>query len=247
MSRPASGSRPPGIDDGAEAARWIRRMFASVASRYDLLNHLLSFNFDRRWRSQAVERVRPVLERSGARVVDLCCGTGDLTAELSRRGRAMVAGCDFCLPMLIEARRKLSAARLPVRLIEADVLVLPLASESVDLVTIAFGLRNLADYQAGLKEMVRVLKSGGLAAVLEFSRPPAPWLAAAYGFYSRKVIPTIGAIVSGNREAYAYLPDSVRRFPGPEELAAAMRQAGFSEVSYELLTGGIVALHLGRR
>ncbi len=247
MSRYAPGSRPPGIEDGAEAARWIRRMFASVARRYDLLNHLLSFNFDRRWRSHAAQRLRPRLARAEAKVVDLCCGTGDLTAELSRRGRALVTGCDFCLPMLVEARRKLAAARLPAQLGEADALAMPFASGSLDLVTIAFGLRNLADYQAGLREIVRVLKPGGLAAVLEFSRPRARWLAATYGFYSRHVIPAIGAIVSGNREAYAYLPDSVRRFPGPEELAAAMRQAGFSEVSYELLTGGIVALHLGRR
>jgi len=244
MSGPlAPGTRPPGAAGEAEAAHWVRRMFASVAHRYDLLNHLLSFSLDRSWRSRTVARVESVLLRPGARAFDLCCGTGDLLLALQARRGAAVWGCDFCRPMLAIAQRKISA---PV-LIEADALGLPLAAASLDLVTIAFGFRNLTNYRAGLEEMARVLRPGGVAAILEFSQPRGRVFPALYGFYSRHILPAVGGALSGSRDAYAYLPESVRRFPGVEDLAAEMRAAGFREVRYETMSAGIVALHLGTR
>ncbi len=226
-----------------QAARSIRGMFASVARRYDFLNHLLSFNIDRSWRRCAVERVQPILSVPGACVLDLCCGTGDLLLALEAGRGAPVWGCDFCHPMLLIARRKSPACIV----FEADALRLPLPDASIDLVTVAFGFRNLANYQAGLAEMRRVLKPGGTAAILEFSQPPHKLFAWLYKFYSRSLLPAIGGALSGSREAYKYLPDSVRRFPAAEELAQHMRHAGFRDVTFERLTAGIVALHLATR
>jgi len=234
------GTSPPGARDEREAAAWVRGMFARVARRYDVANHLLSFNIDRLWRARTVRRVRPILERPGARVLDICCGTGDLTLALARECRAPVLGSDFCHPMLVAARGKGAAG-----LFEADALRLPLCDASLDLITAAFGFRNLANYGAGLAEMRRVLRPGGMAAILEFSEPPNALFAALYHFYSRRILPLIGGALSGSRDAYTYLPESVRKFPSPEELAEQMRRAGFAEVRYERFTGGIVALHLG--
>ncbi len=241
MSR-ARGTTPPGASGDEQAAAWVRAMFTRVAPRYDLLNHLLSFNRDRRWRARAVERLAPVLRRPGVRMLDLCCGTGDLLLALQAECPSPVLGCDFSRAMLTRARRKDPR----VVLVEADALRLPLAAGSLDLITIAFGYRNLVDYRAGLEEMRRVLKPGGTLAILEFSRPPNPVWAALYGFYSRRVLPLLGDLISGDRGAYRYLPASVRRFPSPEELAADMHHAGFTDVTFELMSGGIVALHLGR-
>lgn len=243
---PARGATPPGAAGEGEAARWVRGMFARVTPRYDLLNHLLSFNVDRYWRARAAARLRGRLRQPEARVMDLCCGTGDLAAALERIRGGPVFGSDFCHPMLQTARRKFRRRGLRSEVVEADALRLPVASGSLDVVTVAFGFRNLANYRAGLAEMRRVLKPGGVAAILEFSRPPNPLFAALYRFYSRHVLPRLGALVSGSRDAYQYLPDSVRKFPLPEELAAEMLQEGFAEVEFERLTGGIVALHLGR-
>lgn len=240
----ARGTTPPGTVREDEVSRWVRRMFSSVASRYDLLNHLLSFNIDRRWRRTAVERVATVLSRPGARVLDLCCGTGDLLMALQARMDGPAWGCDFSAPMLAIARRKLLAARRRFALLEADALNLPLPDGSLDLVATAFGFRNLANYQAGLTEMARVLRPGGMVAILEFSMPRNRALAAFYEFYSRHILPAIGGALSGSRDAYAYLPESVRRFPGTDELARYMLDAGFRDVRYETMTGGIVALHL---
>jgi demethylmenaquinone methyltransferase/2-methoxy-6-polyprenyl-1,4-benzoquinol methylase len=226
-----------------EAARWVRGMFASVARRYDLLNHLLSFNIDRSWRRRTVERVRPILSAAGARVLDLCCGTGDLLLALEAESGSPAWGCDFCYPMLLIARRKSPKCIV----FEADALRLPLPDASIDLVTAAFGFRNLANYETGLAEMVRVLRRGGMAAILEFSQPPHKLFAWIYEFYSRKLLPVIGGALSASREAYTYLPDSVRRFPAAEDLARDMRRAGFRDVSFERMTAGIVALHLGTR
>jgi len=238
-----SGTRPPGAKGEPEAAQWVRRMFGSVAPRYDFLNHLLSFSLDRSWRRRTVARVEAVLTKPGARVLDLCCGTGDLLVALQAKRSAAVWGCDFCRPMLAIAQRKTSA---PV-LIEADALGLPLADASLDLVTIAFGFRNLTNYRAGLEEMARVLRPGGMAAILEFSQPRGRLFPALYGFYSRHILPVVGGALSGSKDAYAYLPESVRRFPGVEDLAGQMRAAGFREVRYETMTAGIVALHVGTR
>jgi demethylmenaquinone methyltransferase/2-methoxy-6-polyprenyl-1,4-benzoquinol methylase len=235
------GATPQGARNEREAAAWVRGMFARVARRYDLANHLLSFNIDRLWRARTVRRVSHILVRPGARVLDICCGTGDLTLALARQCRTPVFGSDFCHPMLVAARGKGAGAGL----FEADALRLPLGDASLDLITVAFGFRNLANYDAGLTEMRRVLGPGGTAAILEFSEPPNPVFAALYHFYSRRILPLIGGALSGSRDAYAYLPESVRKFPSAEELAEGMRRAGFGEVRYERFTGGIVALHLG--
>ncbi len=238
------GTTPEGARSEEEAAEWVRGMFGRVAHRYDLANHLLSFNIDRYWRSRTVARVRDALARPGARVLDICCGTGDLVKALQRgrTGGPPVIGSDFCHPMLTAARTKLPGNPL----FEADALRLPLADASTDVITVAFGFRNLANYDSGLREMRRVLRRGGTAAILEFSQPPNPLFGALYQFYSRRVLPLIGGALSGSRDAYTYLPESVRKFPGPEELAAMMRAAGFDAVEFERLTGGIVALHVGR-
>jgi len=223
-------------------------MFARVAHRYDLANHLLSFNIDRRWRAHTVRRAGRILKQEGARALDICCGTGDLTLALSEASRGVVMGSDFCHPMLVEARDKIARRRARATpLFEADALRLPLGDASLDLITVAFGFRNLANYEAGLIEMRRVLRPGGMAAILEFSQPPNPLFARLYHFYSRRILPWIGGALSGSREAYRYLPDSVARFPTAPELADHMRRAGFANVSFEYLTGGIVALHMGER
>ena len=240
------GTTPAGIASEQEAAQWVRAMFGRVAHRYDLANHLLSFNIDRYWRWRTVRRVREVLCRPEARVVDICCGTGDLLLALERARGSGVWGSDFCHPMLRGAREKMTRAGSASRLFEADALRLPLANASVDLVTVGFGFRNLANYEAGLREMLRVLRPGGLAAILEFSTPPGVLYAAVYHFYCRRILPLIGAAISGSKDAYRYLPESVRKFPAAEELAEMMRRTGFREVSFERLTGGSVALHLGR-
>ncbi|HUE03613.1 MAG TPA: bifunctional demethylmenaquinone methyltransferase/2-methoxy-6-polyprenyl-1,4-benzoquinol methylase UbiE [Bryobacteraceae bacterium] len=235
------GTTPEGARTEQEAAEWVRGMFGRVAHRYDLANHLLSFNIDRYWRAHTVARVREVLARPEARILDICCGTGDLVRAL-QRGRpagASVMGSDFCHPMLVAARAKVGG-----RLFEADALRLPLADAALDLITVAFGFRNLANYESGLREMRRVLRPGGVAAILEFSQPPNPVFGALYRFYSRRVLPAVGGALSGSRDAYAYLPESVRKFPAPAELAGMLRAAGFSRVEFERLTGGIVALHL---
>jgi demethylmenaquinone methyltransferase/2-methoxy-6-polyprenyl-1,4-benzoquinol methylase len=195
-----------------------------------------------------VERVAEVLARPDAKVLDLCCGTGDVLLSLeNRRGGAAVFGSDFCHPMLLEARRKIAAAQLRAPLFEADALALPLAPESLDLITVAFGFRNLTSYRRGLDELERVLKPGGVLAVLEFSQPTNRVFGALYGFFSRRVLPWVGGMISGSREAYSYLPESIRKFPGAEDLARQMRDAGFASVEFERLTFGAVALHLGRK
>ena len=243
-----SGSTPLGARTEAEAARWVRAMFGRVALRYDLANHLLSFQIDRYWRAHTVCRTREILLRPEARVVDICCGTGDLVLALAKAatlGRR-VLGSDFCHPMLVAANAKIARRRAPAVLFESDALTLPLRDASLDLLTVAFGFRNLANYEAGLVEMRRVLAPGGMAAILEFSQPPNAVFGALYNFYARRILPWIGGLISGSRDAYTYLPESVRQFPSTGELAAMMRRAGFAEVSFEYLTGGIVALHIGR-
>ena len=240
-----SGTTPAGTSTEQEAASWVRGMFGRVAHRYDLANHLLSGNLDRLWRARAVRRVRPILERPGARALDICCGTGDLLLALAGSRRGMVLGSDFCHPMLVAARQKIARRKAPAAVFEADALHLPVSYASLDLITVAFGFRNLANYQAGLLEMRRVLKPGGMAAILEFSQPRNPLFAAAYEFYSRRVLPLIGGALTGSGDAYRYLPESIRKFPTADELAEAMRRSGFEEVRYEYLTGGVVALHLG--
>jgi len=239
------GAAPEGIRSEEEAAGWVRSMFGRVAHRYDLANHLLSFNIDRLWRARTVRRVRTVLERPGARVLDICCGTGDLLLALQQHCPRPVLGSDFCHPMLVSARRKAARRRAPALLFEADALRLPLGDASLDLITVAFGFRNLANYEDGLREMRRVLRSGGMAAILEFSQPTNRVFGGLYGFYSRRVLPWIGGMLTGDRGAYRYLPESIRKFPSAPQLAEDMRCAGFTTVRFERFTGGSVALHVG--
>ncbi len=223
-----------------DKAVWVQGMFGRIAGRYDLLNHLLSFNLDKRWRARTVKRVSDILARPDAQVLDLCCGTGDVLLALEGHS-ARVLGSDFCHPMLLEAQRKSSLSPL----FEADALALPLADRSLDLITCAFGFRNLANYEKGLAELLRVLKPGGVAAILEFSHPTNRAFGALYGFFSTRVLPWVGGMISGSRDAYSYLPESIRKFPGAEDLAAQMKASGFQRVEFERMTGGAVALHLG--
>jgi len=240
-----SGTTPEGARTEQEAARWVRGMFGRVAGRYDLANHLLSMNIDRYWRAVTVRRVRKILDRPDARVLDICCGTGDLVLALAK-GR-QVFGSDFCHPMLVIARDKIAQRRAPAVVFESDALNLPLRDASLDLITVAFGFRNLANYESGLAEMSRVLRPGGMAAILEFTNPPNAVFGNVYHLYCRRVLPWIGGLISGSPEAYRYLPESVRKFPAAPELATKIREAGFDDVSFEYLTGGIVALHLARK
>jgi len=221
-------------------------MFGRVAHRYDLANHLLSFNIDKLWRSRTVAEVRPVLRQPGARVLDLCCGTGDLLLALEADRGASCYGSDFCHPMLTAANEKIRRGQRRSVTFEADALRLPVGDAALDLITVAFGFRNLTNYDAGLVEMRRVLRPGGLVAILEFSQPPNRAFAALYGFYSKRILPVIGGIVSGARDAYTYLPESVEKFPDAPELAIRMARAGFRDVRFVRMTFGIVALHLGR-
>src|SRR6185503_15581583 len=163
------------------------------------------------------------------------------------RAKRRLLASDFCHPMLVEARRKIAGQGLSTPVFEADALSLPLADLSLDLITVAFGFRNLANYQRGLEEMLRVLKPGGVAAILEFSQPPNAAFRALYDFFSTSVLPRIGGMISGSPDAYAYLPESIRKFPGAGQLADDMRRAGFSSVEFERMTGGAAALHLGRK
>jgi len=219
-------------------------MFATIARRYDLLNHLLSANIDKRWRRVVANSLEGKIKRDGARILDVASGTGDLAATLLEVTGAEVVATDFCRPMLDIAAEKIGH---DVTLVESDALRLPFRDGSFDAVTIGFGLRNVANVQTGLAELGRVLRSGGWLAVLEFSRPGNAAVRAVFGTYFTRILPVMGGIVSGSRSAYTYLPDSVKRFPDQHELKAMIEQAGFKEVSFENLTGGIAALHVGRK
>ncbi len=242
-----SGTTPPGAHTEEQAAAYVQRMFADIAPRYDLLNHLLSFNIDRGWRKALMRSLAPVLENPAATVLDLCCGTGDVMFDLQRDAKARVLGADFCHPMLVSARGKGKERNLPARVFEADALTLPVAAESLDAIAIAFGFRNLTNYGAGLAEFQRVLKPGGRLAILEFSHPTGLLTRVAYSFYSRVVLPWIGGVVSGSRAAYTYLPESIEKFPRARELERQIAAHGFSDTKVQLLSRGIAALHTGLR
>ena len=230
----------------AAHSKAVRDMFAGIAGRYDLLNHVLSLNIDRRWRRLVANELRDILDRGDATVLDVACGTGDLSLELNKNAKAQIIGTDFCRPMLAVAAEKNSlGADIPF--VEADAMTLPFADGSFDGVTIAFGLRNLPNFENGLKELNRVLKRNGKLVVLECSHPPFPVFRQLYSFYFSRVLPRIGGLVSGSRRAYEYLPDSVTKFPEQEKLVELMEATGFDRVKYQNLTGGIAALHSGVR
>jgi demethylmenaquinone methyltransferase / 2-methoxy-6-polyprenyl-1,4-benzoquinol methylase len=252
---PVKGTRPEGAVTEADASTKVREMFTRIAPRYDLLNHLLSLQLDRLWRARTAKRLRPILSRSDAFVLDLCCGTGDLAFSLARSGKARIVGADFAHTMLVRANQKsaaLAAAATgqtapPLPFLEADAMGLPFADASFDLVTTAFGFRNLSNYEAGLREIQRVLKPGGTIAILEFTEPPDGLLGDLYRWYFCKVLPKIGGIISGDSAAYSYLPKSVARFFRPLELASLMTAIGYQSVDYRVWTLGTVALHTAVR
>jgi len=241
------GARVSGSQNQQEAAQAVREMFSSIAPRYDLLNHVLSCNVDRYWWWRTARRFRHILRRAGAPVLDLCCGTGDMTLALFKQagsGGAAIVGADFAHPMLVRAARK--SAGLPLQWVEADALQMPFASGHFHLVTAAFGFRNLANYDEGLREIYRVLADGGEVGILDFGEPKGV-LGTLYRFYFRQVLPKIGAAISGASGPYAYLPASVARFPQPEEMLERMRAAGFREAAYTPYSFGVAGLYWGRK
>jgi len=226
-----------------EHAKAVRAMFSGIARRYDLLNHVLSMNIDKRWRKLVRKKLQPILDRADAVVLDVACGTGDLSIELQSHANAKVIGTDFCRPMLAVAATKDTT----IPFVEGDAMNLGFADASVDAVTIAFGLRNLSHFADGLAEFHRILKPGGKLVVLEFSSPVVPGFRQAFNFYFTRILPRIGGAVSGSRGAYEYLPDSVSKFPDQKRLSGLMRETGFVDVEYTNLTGGIAAIHSGTR
>src|SRR5882757_3055996 len=246
---PSKGTRPDGAVNETEASRKVREMFTQIAPRYDLLNHILSLQMDRMWRARTARILQP-LNQSDAKILDLCCGTGDLALALSRRGKARVWGTDFAHTMLVRARAKAAQASTEngtraIPFVESDALRLPFADGAFDLVTAAFGFRNLANYEAGLLEIRRVLKTGGTIAILEFTEPKPGWFGDLYRGYFRTVLPRIGGLISGDKAAYTYLPKSVAHFFQPAELRELMLGNGFESVEARVWTGGTVALHTG--
>jgi demethylmenaquinone methyltransferase/2-methoxy-6-polyprenyl-1,4-benzoquinol methylase len=248
------GAAPEGATDAGSAARAVREMFTSIAPRYDLLNHMLSFNIDRLWWRRTARTFGEILAQPESRILDLCCGTGDMTFALRKRARGsrQILGADFSHAMLQRAYAKsrdkgLDNPELAMpRWIEADALNLPFPDRHFSLVTSAFGFRNLADYDAGLREIVRILKPGGECGILDFSEPKG-LMGRVYRIYFKQVLPRVGTLLSGVRGPYAYLPNSVERFPEPQEMLARMRQAGFREVSWSRYTFGIAGLYRGKK
>lgn len=229
------------------AARAVREMFTSIAPRYDLLNHVLSFNVDRLWWWKTARSFASILTRADACVLDLCCGTGDMAFALRRqagKSPVKILGVDFSHPMLQRALQK-SAGRSPCW-VEADALCLPFPDQQFDLITAAFGFRNLADYDAGLREIMRLLRPDGECGILDFGEPRG-LMGRLYRMYFKRVLPAVGTLVSGVKGPYAYLPASVERFPSPEEMLGRMRRAGFREVSWTPYTFGIAGLYRGRK
>jgi demethylmenaquinone methyltransferase/2-methoxy-6-polyprenyl-1,4-benzoquinol methylase len=233
--------------DELKHARAVREMFSGIARRYDFLNHFLSVNTDKRWRRLVAKKLQDVLDNPESVVLDVACGTGDLSLELQKSGEAKVIGTDFCRPMLAVAREKNQKNQTAIPYIEGDGMNLSFADNTFDAVTIAFGLRNFSNWLDGLKELHRVLKPGGKLAILEFSAPVIPGFRQIFNLYFTQILPRIGGAVSGSRGAYEYLPNSVSRFPDQKNLARMMNEVGFEAVEYQNLTGGVAALHSGAK
>lgn len=236
------GATPDGAVDEASASAAVQQMFDEIAPKYDLLNHVMSAGVDRYWWRKTAKTFEDILKLPESRVIDLCCGTGDMTAallELRPEGGEHVVGVDFSHNMLEIARRKLQEQN--AIFIEADALHLPTDDATVDLVVSTFGFRNLADYDAGLREIRRVLRSGGRVGILEASEPTGLW-GRAYGVYFHHILPRIGSLLSGNKGAYEYFPRSVARFPKPDAMCAMMREAGLKEARWTPFTFGLAGL-----
>ena len=241
------GAAPVGASDEASAAVAVRDMFSSIAPKYDFLNHALSMNVDRLWWNRTARMFDAILSRPNVRVLDLCCGTGDMTFALYRRMNGAstgLVGADFSHPMLVRAREKTGERR--ISWLEADALNLPLPAGQFELVTAAFGFRNLVNYDRGLAEIYRVLVADGEIGILDFGEPQG-LIGAVYRVYFRHVLPAIGTVISGVRGPYSYLPRSVQRFPAPEAMLQRMRLAGFREVSWTPYTFGIAGLYRGKK
>ena len=264
------GARPPGASSPDEASSNIQQMFSAIAPTYDRANHVLSLGIDRTWWFRAARTLRPILHRPEAVVLDLCCGTGDMTLALDKhrpkagptlyglslhhkksgaasRTRSQKPGAiapilaaDFSHAMLVLGAKKFAGRNIVA--IEADALHLPLADASVDLVTSAFGFRNLSDYAAGLAELHRVLRPGGEIAILDFNQPGGP-LGFVYSAYFRHILPRVGGLISRDPAAYAYLPDSVAKFPRPPQMKALMTAAGFVRPTWTRYTFGVAGLY----
>ena len=248
----ATGAKPQGATDEASAAEAVREMFDSIAPRYDLLNHVLSANVDRLWWWRAARQFRAVLANPDAAVLDICCGTGDMTMALLKRrpkGARPILAADFSRKMLSRCAQKFAVreAGHPYAVpLEADALHLPLRSGSLDLIVSAFGFRNLANYEAGLREFHRVLKPGGQLGILEFSEPGG-LIGKAYAVYFRRVLPAIGRAICGQAGAYNYLPTSVGNFPAPPVMLALMESTGYEQCAWQPYTFGIAGLYTARR
>jgi demethylmenaquinone methyltransferase/2-methoxy-6-polyprenyl-1,4-benzoquinol methylase len=245
------GAAPEGASDQGSAARAVREMFTSIAPRYDLLNHVLSFNIDRLWWRRTARSFGELLARPDVRILDLCCGTGDMTFALRRqagKSSARIMGADFSHAMLQRAAAKSadSPNRSAPRWIEADALNLPFPTCHFDLVTSAFGFRNLANYDVGLREIFRVLRPGGECGILDFGEPKG-LMGRLYRIYFKEVLPRVGTMISGVSGPYAYLPASVERFPEPEEMLERMKRAGFAEATWTPYTFGIAGLYRGKK
>jgi len=247
-SQPLAGSPLGSPTDIASTARSVREMFEAVAPHYDLLNHLLSAGLDLSWRRSTAYALRKALAKPGSIALDVCCGTGDLAFALRRFSRGRVLAADFCQPMLQRASLKLRHPSLnPVSLLGADALSLPFADNSIDVITSAFGFRNLANYSAGLREMQRVLKPGGILAILEFSHVRWPVFGPLFRLYFARVLPRIGTWISGVSGPYQYLHDSASRFPDQTALEKILWDSGFAKVRYRNFMGGVAALHLAEK
>jgi len=241
------GAAPDGATDQQSSARAVREMFTAIAPRYDLLNHVLSFNIDRLWWRRTARVFAHVFAEPEARVLDLCCGTGDMTFALQRqagKSSPRITGADFSHAMLQRASGK--SVSTPLRWVEADALRLPFPDEHFALVTSAFGFRNLANYDAGLREIARVLQPGGECGILDFAEPQGV-VGSLYRIYFKNVLPAIGTLISGVKGPYAYLPASVEHFPEPGEMLQRMERAGFREVSWSPYTFGIAGLYRGKQ
>lgn len=224
--------------------KFVKKMFASITSRYDLLNHLLSFGLDRNWRK---ETARTALS-AGSRVLDICAGTLDLSIEIKGQNKeAMVISTDFCIEMLAEGKRKISENKMigDIYIFSADSIQLPFKDKVFDSVTAAFGLRNIPSPDRAVSEMARVLRSGGKAVILEFYKPEGIFLSYLFTPYLRFILPLIGRIISGDASAYSYLRDSVEGFVTRDEMSEKLSSAGFRDVNFKNLSLGIATLHTG--